>query len=91
MNKGSDVVPEQAPLIILDTKSSLYMANNVKGTKHTRHISRKIHFVINGEEFNFHNTVRCEVGLKLIDNGTNNVREDEFNPRLGCSMVRLDN
>ena len=32
----------------------------------------------------------CEVSVKLSDTGSNNVREDEFNPRLGYNMVRLD-
>ena len=50
MNKDLDVVPEQAPCIILDIKSAVCMSNNVKDTKHTRHIARKIHFVRNGEE-----------------------------------------
>ena len=43
------VVPKQAPLIILDSKSAVCMANNCKYTKHTRHIAIIMHFVINGE------------------------------------------
>ena len=42
--KDPYVVPEQAPLIILDGKSYLCMANNVKNTKHSSHISRIMHF-----------------------------------------------
>ena len=49
LNKDPDVVPEQAPLIILDSKSATFVSKNVKDTKHTRHISRIMHFVINGE------------------------------------------
>ena len=33
MNKDTDVVPEKAPLIILDRKSAVCMANNSKDTK----------------------------------------------------------
>ena len=76
VNKDTDVVPYQAPLIVLYINSAVCMANNLKDTKHTRHISRIIHFVINGEELNLHNTVWCEVGLPLADIGTNNVIED---------------
>ena len=47
LNNDLDVVPEQAPLIILDSKSDVFMAKNGKHTKHTRHISIIIHFVIN--------------------------------------------
>ena len=38
-----------------------------------------------------HKTVCCEGGLQLEDIGTKNIREDEFNPRLGYYMLRLDN
>ena len=49
MNKDTNMVPEQAPLIILDGKSALCMCNNGKEAKHTSHVYRIIHFVINGE------------------------------------------
>ena len=67
------------------------MAKNGKDTKHTRQISRGIYFVINCEWFNLHKTLWCEGGLKLADIGTNNVREDGFNPILVYDMVILDN
>ena len=44
LNKDTDIVPEEAPLIVLDIKSAMCMAENGKDTKHTRHISRKMHF-----------------------------------------------
>ena len=47
------MVPEEAPLIVLDSKSSLCMNNNGKDTKHTRHIARRMYFVINGENARF--------------------------------------
>ena len=43
------MVPEEAPLIILDSNSDVCMDNNDKYTKHTRHIARRLHFVRNGE------------------------------------------
>ena len=48
LNKDIDVVPEQAPLTILDSKSAVFMANNGKDTKHTRHIAEMMHLVRNG-------------------------------------------
>ena len=45
LNKYIYVVPEQAPLIILDIKSSVFMAKNGNDTKHTRHISIRRHFL----------------------------------------------
>ena len=57
-NKDTDVVLGQAPLIILDGKLALCMANNGNDIKHTIIIiDIIIHFVRNGEEYNFHNTV----------------------------------
>ena len=75
-NNDPDVVPEQEHLIILDIKSAICMANNNKESKHTRHISRRINFIRNGEEFNFLKTVWCKGDLKLADIVTKKVRED---------------
>ena len=47
MNKDTYVVPDQEPIIILDSKLSVFMANNGKDNKHTIHISRIIYFVRN--------------------------------------------
>ena len=47
-NKDPDIVPEEAPIIILDSKSAVCMASNGKDTNHTRHISRRVHLVRNG-------------------------------------------
>ena len=48
LNEDPDMVPKEAPLIVLDSKSTMCMAKNVRDTKHTRHIARRIHFVSNG-------------------------------------------
>ena len=50
LNEYSDMVPKEAPLIVLDSKSDMCMAKNGKDTKQTRHISRRMHFVRNGEK-----------------------------------------
>ena len=44
LNKYPDIIPEEDPLVVLDSKSAMCMDNNVKDTKHTRHIARRIHF-----------------------------------------------
>ena len=48
LNKDTDMVTEEAPLIILYSKSTLCMSNNGKDTKNTRHIAIRLHFVRNG-------------------------------------------
>ena len=52
LNNNTDIVPEEDTLIILDSRSAMCMANNGKDTKHTRHISRIIRFVRDGEKCN---------------------------------------
>ena len=48
LNEDPDMVPQKAPLIVLDSKSDMCMSKNGKDTKHTRHIARRMHFVRNG-------------------------------------------
>ena len=43
-NNDADIVLEEAPLVVLDSKSAMCMDNNGKDTKHTRLIARRIHF-----------------------------------------------
>ena len=50
LNKDPEIVPEEDPLIVLDGKSAMCMAKNVKYTKNTRNIARIMHFVRNGEK-----------------------------------------
>ena len=49
LNKDSDIVPEEDPLIILNSKSDVCMDNYGKYINHTRHITRRVNFVSNGE------------------------------------------
>ena len=65
LNKDPDIVIEEAPPIILDSKSCFCITNNDKDTKHTRHISRRVYFLRNGKFFKIHKIVWCEEGLQL--------------------------
>ena len=67
------------------------MANNGKYTKHTRHISRKLHLARNGKNCKMHKIDWCEGGHQLVDISTNNVGENYLNPRIKYIMVILDN
>ena len=69
LNEDPEISPEEAPLIVLDSKSAMCMANNGKDTKHTRHIARITHFVRNGEKCKMHKIDLCEGGLQLADIG----------------------
>ena len=67
------------------------MTRNGKYNEHTRHISIRVHLVRNGEKFKIHKIDWCEGDMKLADITTNNVCDNEFNPKIKCIMVRLDN
>ena len=88
--KDPDELPEEPPLIIMDSKSGVDMAKNGKDTKHTRHIARRIHFVRQGEALGFHKTHWIENLLQCADIGTKNVRPDEIKPRLKYMMVVVE-
>ena len=47
LNKDLDIVPEEAPLIVLDRKYAMCMAKNGKDTKHTRQIAGRMNLVRN--------------------------------------------
>ena len=91
MKKDPDIVPEEDPLIILYCKSAMCMAKNGKYTKHTRHISRRMHFVRNGEKWKMHKIDWCEGGLQFADIAAKNVGEPDLTPIMKYIMVILDN
>ena len=91
LNKDPDKVPEEAPLILLDSNSAMCMNNNGKDTKHTRHISKIIHFVRNVEKCKMHKIDWCEVGLQLVDITTRNVGGHDLTPRMKYIMVIIEN
>ena len=91
MNKDPDIVPKGAPLIVLDSKSTMWMAKNGKDTKQTRHVSRRMHFVRNGEKWKMYKIDCCEGGLQLEEIGINNVSGPYLTPRMKYIMVRLEN
>ena len=60
LNKYPEIFPEEAPLIVLDSKSAMFMAKNGKNTKHTRYTARRMHLVRNGEKCKMHKIDWCE-------------------------------
>ena len=54
LRKDPGIVPEVAPLIILDINSDVCMAKNGKDTKHNSHIARRVHLVRNCEKWKLH-------------------------------------
>ena len=91
MCKDPYIVPEEAPLIILDSKSSLCISKNGKDNNHTRHIERIVHLIMNFENCRMQNIGWCEGGLKWADIYTRNVGDNDLNPRMKFIMARLDN
>ena len=91
LDKDPDIVPEEAPLVVLDSRSSMCIAITGKYIKHTRHITRKINLVRNDEKCKMHKIDWCEGGLNLADMHTKNDDEPDLTPRIKCIMVRLNN
>ena len=91
LNKDPEIVLEEDPLIVLDSKSAMCMANNGKDTEHTRHISKILNFVRNEENWKMNKIDWCEGGLQLADIAIKNVVEHDLTPRMKYIMVRLEN
>ena len=85
------MVPKEAPFIVLYSKSAMDMAKNGQYTKHTIHISRRMHFVRNGGKCKMHKIDCCEGGLQLAEIGTKNLSEPNLTPRMKYIMVIIDN
>ena len=57
----------------LENMKTVYQDENnvvLDENKHTRHISRRMHFVRNGEKCKMHKIDWCEGGLQLAEIGT---------------------
>ena len=67
------------------------MAKNVKDTKHTRHITRIMHLVRNGEKCNMNKIDWCKGGMQLAEIATNNVGEHDLTPSMKYMMVIIEN
>ena len=87
LNKDIDIVPEEAPLIFLDSKSSVCKAKNGRDTKQKKHISRRMYLVRDGEKWKMHNNDWCEVGLQLSDIATKNIVDTDSTPKVKFIMV----
>ena len=75
----------------MDSKSIFCISKNCKDTKHRNNISIRVHFVRNGEKFKIHKIELCEGGLILVDILTNNVGDNDLNPRMKYILVRIEN
>ena len=91
LNEDPDMVPKEAPLIVLDSRSAMCMPKNGRDTKHNRHIARRMHFVRIGKECKMQKLEWCEGGLQLADIGTNNVSEPDLTPKMKYITVRIEN
>ena len=89
LDKDPDIVPEEAPLIILYINYDMCMAKNGNYNKHTRHISRTVNFVRYVENRQIHKIDWWEGGLQLADTANNNVDENDLNPGMKYITVRI--
>ena len=57
----------------------------------TRQISRRVHFVRNGENCKMRNIELSERDMQLSDIATKNVGDTDLNPRMKYILLRIDN
>ena len=88
--KDQEIVPKEAPLRLLHSQYDMRMYKNAKYATHSRHISRIMKFVRNGENCKMQNIDWCEGGLQLADIATKNVGQHDVTPRMRFIMIRLD-
>ena len=72
-----DIVPEETPLDILDSKSAIFISKNGKDTNHPRHISRRVNSLRNGEKWKIYKIDWCERGMQLADIAAKNIDEND--------------
>ena len=87
LNEDPDMVPKEAPLIVLGSKLAIFTTKNGKDTKHTRQIARRIHLVRYVEKCKMKKIDWCEGGLQLADIGTNNVSEPDLTPKMKYIII----
>ena len=75
----------------MDGKSAQCMDKNGKYNKHTRHISGRVHFVRNGENWKIHKIEWCGGVIQLSDIATKKVGENDLNLRMRYIVVSFDN
>ena len=83
--------PEEAPLIILDRSSAVFIFDDSADTNHTSNISGRVHFVSNGDRCKMHKVDWYEGGIQLVDIVTKNFGENDLNTRMKYIMVSLEN
>ena len=80
----------EASLIILDSKTNVFMSKIQRDTDNARHIAWQVHFVRNVENWNIHKIDWCEEGPQLEYIENENVGETDLNPGIKYIMVTLD-
>ena len=91
LSKDPYIVSYEASLIVLKKKSDVCMANNGKDNKHTRHNTKIVSMLRNGENCKMHKIDWCGGSLQLKDIATKNVGENDLNNIMKYIMVRLEN
>ena len=77
--------------ILLDSQSAQAMGSSFRDSKHTRHITRRWHYVREGSRDGKHVLVWIDGDLELADIGTKNLDSTGLQPRLRFMMVTVPN
>ena len=88
-NNRKLVLPNPPTIIMVDYEAACKMSLNDKLTKHTRHISRRFHYVREGNKLKLHQVVWCPGEDMLADIMTKSTDPAKTAPQRDRAYFRL--
>ena len=82
-------LPNPPTVLLVDNQAACKMSINDKLTRHTRHISRRFHFVREGQKLKLHNITWCPSDNMLADITTKTQAATKINPHRDRAYFRL--
>ena len=88
-DKSQLALPNPPTIIMVDNEAAVKMSINDKLTKHTRHISRRFHYVREGSKLNLHRLHWCSGDDMLSDIETKSTDPGKTIPHRDRAYFRL--
>lgn len=88
-NKSQLALPEPPTVVMVDNDAAVKISLNDRLTKHTRHISRRFHYVREGRKMKLHFLVWCPGRLMLADIMTKTQEASKMEPNRDKAYFRL--
>ena len=88
-NKSQLALPSPPTVIMVDNEAAVKISLNDRLTKHTRHISRRFHYVREGKKMGLHIVVWCPGDLMMADITTKTQESTKIDPHRDRAYFRL--